>query len=420
MTGHLLRVTTLLKCADAALRQVLEQRRVVPVFQPIVDLEREVTVGFEALARTDVEPLRSPDQLFRAARDTGQLSALDWLCRERAVDAARAGGLRYPLSLFVNAEPETLLSSAGDAERWGRFGDLRCYAELTERALAAHPAALLRAVDQVREQDWGIALDDVGADPRSLALLPVIRPDVIKLDLALLQTPAADPSDLAVAGVLHPALRQAADSGAVVVAEGIETEQHLELARAMGAHYGQGYLLGRPGPLPAVLTGPGHAVPLLRRTWDRAVAPGPFAVVAGATGTRRVDRTPMLEIARQLLAQACQLSPGPLVLVCVNDPDLLDDGLRELLASLASAPLVGAVGSAAALARLPGLRTQCLASDDPAVHDFDITIVGAYYNAALVARPALQPESPTSLDMALTFDADLVTAAAHTLLGRLP
>ncbi len=60
---------------------------------------------------------------------------------------------------------------------------------MTERALANKPAELLRVVEDIRAQGWGIALDDVGADWRSLALMPFIRPDVIKLDMHLVQVP---------------------------------------------------------------------------------------------------------------------------------------------------------------------------------------------------------------------------------------
>ena len=51
--------------------------------------------------------------------------------------------------------------------------------ELTERALFAHPAELMRTVRAARDLGWGIALDDVGADPASLAMLPFVAPDVI-------------------------------------------------------------------------------------------------------------------------------------------------------------------------------------------------------------------------------------------------
>ena len=49
------------------------------------------------------------------------------------------------------------------------------------------PAELLAAVERLRARGWGVALDDVGADHRSLALMPFVRPDVIKLDLRLVQ-----------------------------------------------------------------------------------------------------------------------------------------------------------------------------------------------------------------------------------------
>ena len=63
----------------------------------------------------------------------------------------------------------------------------RCVVEVTERALIARPEALLRALTRLRTRGWGIALDDVGADSRSLALMSLLYPDVIKLDLRLLR-----------------------------------------------------------------------------------------------------------------------------------------------------------------------------------------------------------------------------------------
>ena len=130
--------------ADAAttLDEVLRQGLVTPVYQPLVDLDGMFVVGFEALARGPAGPLYTPDALFTCARRESRLRELDWLCREQAVAGARRAGLRHPLSLFVNAEPEALLAVDEDNRRWQSFADLRCYAEVTERALAARPAEL--------------------------------------------------------------------------------------------------------------------------------------------------------------------------------------------------------------------------------------------------------------------------------------
>lgn len=405
--------------ARAALADVLRRRAVEPVYQPVVDLDREVVVGYEALARgADGCGLAGADALFAAARSSGRLVELDWLCREQAVDGARRAGLRHPLSLFVNAEPETLLASDGDAERWAQFADVRCYCELTERALGRHPAALLHAVEQVRAQDWGIALDDVGAEPQSLALLPLVRPDVIKLDLRLVQAAPGQSGDLPLGQVLHSALAQAADTGAVVVAEGIETERHLDLARAYGAQYGQGYLLGRPGPLPAPLTSPPVAVPLLDGMLARAVAPAPFALLASRMTTRSVQREAALELTCQLLSRAVSISPEPVVLLCCSDDSLLPAHVEDLLRALPRSPLIGAVGTSGLRRPLPVTTTR-LEAADPAVDDFDVVVVSDHYAAALVSRPGLAQPPGGALDLVLTFDRELVCQAAHALLRRL-
>lgn len=394
---------------DVDLDRVLAERAVEPLFQPVVDLDREVAVGYEALARG--ADGSSPAQLFTAARQAGRVVELDWLCRERAVEGARAAGLRHPLSLLVNAEPETLLASEHETALWGRFGDLRCYAELTERRLADAPAELLRAVAIVRDQDWGIALDDVGADPASLGLLPLVRPDVIKLDLRLVQDQPQSSGDVRVARVLHAALAQAADTGAVVVAEGVETPWHLELARAYGAHYGQGYLLGRPAPLPSPLVSPGAAIPLLQVGSAAAVTPSPFAVVASSAPTRRLGRDAAFEAVRQLLAQACELDPTPAVLVCVGHPGPLPADLLDLLGQLRHAPVLGLLGD------VPDGRP--IADDDPARDDLDVVVVSAHFAGALVGRPALGADGADQLDGALVFDRPLVLAAAIALLQRM-
>ena len=102
--------------------------------------------------------------------------------------------------------------------------------ELTERSIADNPAGLLQAVEQARAQSVGIALDDVGIGPASLAIMPLIRPDVIKLDLSLIQQQTT-PS---VAGLANAVLAEAERTGAVILSEGIETEQHVSVARTLG------------------------------------------------------------------------------------------------------------------------------------------------------------------------------------------
>ena len=395
-----------------ALDAIMRDGEVETVYQPVVDLDSSDVVGYEALSRGPEGPLRAPDALFAAARGAGRLTELDWQCRDAAVTRARHAGVRMPLSLLINAEPETLLASREDASRWGRYADLRCFLELTERALAADPGRLVAAVDQVRAQDWGVALDDVGVQPASLALLPLIDPDVIKLDASLLRPPTT-PAGVDVGEVVHAVLTHAARTGATVVAEGIETAEHLDLARGYGVAYGQGHLLGRPGPLPDPLPTPRRTMPVLPRMLDRIVDPGPFALLVDHGPVRALTPAAVVELGRQLLERARTLVPGPAVLVCTPGP--LPDAWRVLLDELAAdearTPVLGVVGH-----RQPGVVTTPLAPDDPAGRDLAVAVVTAHFAAALAARP--QPARRDRYDAGLTLDRATAVAIANSLLRR--
>ncbi len=92
---------------------------------------------------------------------------------------------------------------------------LRVVVEVTERAVAGDPARLLATVAQARKAGWGVALDDVGAAPASLAVLPFVRPDLIKLDMRLLQ----GRSTAEAAHIVNTVRAQAERTDALVIAE---------------------------------------------------------------------------------------------------------------------------------------------------------------------------------------------------------
>lgn len=161
---------------------VLRTGGIASVYQPIVLLEGGGTVAFEALARASASPT-GPEELFRVARAGGRLAELDLHCQRAAVVGARRADLRMPL--FVNIEPEAAGPGSLDAllrADAASPASMPLVLEITERALTARPCELIDLLARARSLGWGIALDDVGRDPRSLALLPIVRPDVVKLD----------------------------------------------------------------------------------------------------------------------------------------------------------------------------------------------------------------------------------------------
>lgn len=390
-------------------------RQLRTVFQPLFELDSMGVVGYEALTRGPRgTALEAPEALFAAAERAGTVRELDWACRETAVESARQAGFRHPLSLFVNAEPSALVGSAAEAEHWRSFRDLRCYTELTERALAERPAELLAAVEEIRRQDWGIALDDVGVDEASLALMPLVRPDVVKLDRTLLGA-AAGPR---AAKVIQSVLDWAAHAGAAVVAEGIETERQLDLARGYGVTHGQGYLLGRPGELPTSLAHPSRPVGLIQHWLPRGRTSAPFSIVNGNQASRTVSTTTLRELARQLLVRADMLDLPPALFVC-STPDVLTPELAGVVGDVAAhSPLV-VVTSAGSL-EVPGVPVVRLAESDPACQDVDVIVVSPSFVGLLTARRSEHPSADGSpvWDVVLSFDRELASASANALLTR--
>ena len=217
------------------LDRILAAGAVRTVYQPIVELEGRRVVAYEALSRgPEGSILERPDALFAAARGAGRLAELDWACRLAALQGALDGGLRPPLRLFVNVEPATLGTGVPEhgAPLLARArAELDVVAELTERALTDRPAVTLPMVARLHALGMPIALDDVGVDARSLALMPFVRPAIIKLDLQLVQ---GRPSP-AIAAVVHAVNAHAEREGTLLLAEGVETEEQHLTARSLGA-----------------------------------------------------------------------------------------------------------------------------------------------------------------------------------------
>ena len=298
------------------------------VFQPILDLDSEVVIGYEALARGPVgSAWERPQELFEQARVEGRLREMDWACRVAALRDVRAWSSTRPAwRLFVNSEPEVLGTICPEdllADWIGGTDELEIVVEVTERALVHGPRRLIEAIDELRGFGCAIAMDDVGSNAASVALLPLIEPDVVKLDAALLRSPHS--------GVGLGSLRAVATyierSGAVLLAEGIETERDRDRARSLGAQWGQGYLFARPRPLGPQDAAVTYAAPAVRR--------------APAVASRRAD-APRLVVSAEWVGEhlrsVCTMARSGasmnVLLVRLPDPALAPEGFLPAVAHL--------------------------------------------------------------------------------------
>ncbi|SDR74351.1 PAS domain S-box-containing protein/diguanylate cyclase (GGDEF) domain-containing protein [Nocardioides scoriae] len=404
---------------DDLLRHVLDSHGVRATYQPLVDLDDGRIVAFESLARGPIgSALEQPDALFGAARRAGRVSDLDAACRLAAVAGARAAGLAAPYRLFVNAEPEAL--TAWEPESMHAQGDLpiTVVVELTERALAARPAELLQAVARMRTLGWGVALDDVGAVPESLALLPMLRPDVIKLDMRLVQQRAtAD-----VAAVMNAVHAEAERSGTVILAEGLETKEHVQTARAFGATLGQGWFFGRPGPLVAPLPPfTGRPVVILKHD-SHEPHPSPFEHVAASRTARQAVKPLLIEVSKQLEAQARHAGDSAVVLSSFQSAQFFTtDTIRRYTDLAEHTAFVGALGEGMSPEPCPGVRGAVLEDDDPVRGEWDIAVLGPHFSATLVARDLGDdgPDRNRRFEFVLSHDRELTIAVANSLMSRI-
>ncbi len=214
------------------------------VYQPIVDLLNGDVVGYEALSRFSLSPLRPPDQWFSEAAAVGLGVELEL----HALRAALAGRSRVPPETYLslNVSPQTVMSPLL-CDLLAAFPCEGIVLEVTDHVGVDDSDALAGSLGRLRSWGLRIAIDDSGHGYASLRHILNIRPDIIKLDMALTRGIDSDPARQALAIALV-SLRQ--DIDAVLVAEGIETRTELEELVRLGLRHGQGYYLGRPAALP--------------------------------------------------------------------------------------------------------------------------------------------------------------------------
>ncbi|WP_349270571.1 hypothetical protein MPNTM1_01767 [Mycolicibacterium parafortuitum] len=400
---------------DAAVRG----EGLVPVFQPVVSLPDETVVGYEALARWPSLHHPSPADVFAHAATTGRLDMLDHACIRSAAHAALESPSAAGMLLLLNSEPVAAgievppESALAEAAR-----TFTLMFELTERGLLENPPALLHKVAALRSCGVRIALDDIGAHPDSLALLDIIAPDVMKIDLGLVQRQPDQLQTRTIAAVIAHHER----TGAVILAEGIETDEHLEQALAYGATLGQGYRFGRPGPLD---TAPNPAIlPRFARSAERLdTTKTPFEIATTAHTARTVRKRTLIEMSRHIERLAAAADSAPIVLFTLQSQDNFRGETRNNITMLAQrSPLVVAFAVNAPQDAAHRVQWVDIDAGDRMALEWTIVVLGPDTAAALVARELEPPgqgvENDRRFAAVITFDRDRVAAAARSLLNR--
>ncbi|MBW5467120.1 EAL domain-containing protein [Brevibacillus formosus] len=230
---------------------VLEKEPPYPVFQPLVHLTTGQFFGYEALLRSASH--RTPEVLFRKAREEGCLYELDTLSMKKAMDSyfTRVTFHDHVPLLFINVFPSTLLNPSflsfiteGLFGSWNRRVVLEIN-EANEEDKMWEIRLLGQKIRELRQHGFLIALDDVGSGAASLKKIVEYEPDIVKLDRYFGKQLSSIPNKQKLVSLFV----QYCQDHTQLVLEGIEEPEDLAVALALGVPVGQGFLLGHPEPL---------------------------------------------------------------------------------------------------------------------------------------------------------------------------
>jgi EAL domain-containing protein (putative c-di-GMP-specific phosphodiesterase class I) len=225
-------------------------------YQPIVNLQTQAIVSFEALARW-THPTRgkvSPALFVPVLEDLNLMNVFGAWTLQRACQDAAGWPSHVRISVNVSTkqlESDTLFETVGRALRLSGLNPARLELEITETALLGGNSVAEKTLERIRALGVRIALDDFGTGYSSLSHLMRLPLDKVKIDQSFTRQLGVDrKADVLVENIA----RLSSQLGMIVTVEGIETREQLDHIRSLGAlGEGQGYLFSKPLPLCEVI-----------------------------------------------------------------------------------------------------------------------------------------------------------------------
>lgn len=228
--------------------KVLKNKEIKSVFQPIVSLRDGSVFGYEVLSRgPENTEMHNPCTLFDYAKKLNKLWDLECLCRVTAIETVY--NIKLQTKIFLNVNPRVINDikfKQGFTKEYLSQYDIdpeNIIFEITERGVISNFADFMHTIDNYKEQNFKIAIDDAGAGYSGLNMITDINPHFIKLDMHLIRD---IDKDFTRQSLIKSFTEFASLTNTALIAEGIETKAELLKLIDLGVHYGQGFFLQRP------------------------------------------------------------------------------------------------------------------------------------------------------------------------------
>jgi len=241
---------------ETELRKALEKDRLELFFQPLIDMNSGLIMGFEALTRwndPDRGPIR-PNEFIAVAEESGLIVplgrwALEQACRTLKQWDKRAEGV-LPIKISVNVSAvqfarDDIPRMVAQVLRDTRVPGRRITLELTESVIVSDPDRARKVMQALRDLHATLALDDFGTGYSNLAYLQMLPIDILKIDRSFVQRMLEDKDKVA---IVRAILSLASALGMETTAEGIESLELFKTLAALGCSFGQGHYFAAPLP----------------------------------------------------------------------------------------------------------------------------------------------------------------------------
>jgi len=229
--------------------KAIEEKGIIPYFQPIINMETGKTYGHEVLSRIRTDKgLLDAEEFIEVAEQLGVVSKLDYVVMEKVFQKVNDEG--YGGYLFINLSPKSLIIKEfipGVLKLTGKYGiDHRTIVfEITERDTVKNISLLEKFVHELKSSGFKFAVDDFGSGFSSFNYIKRFPIDFVKIEGDFIRNMITDKKDLALVKTMAILARE---FGIQTVAECVEDDTILSTIKQLGINYGQGYHIGRPLP----------------------------------------------------------------------------------------------------------------------------------------------------------------------------